>query len=123
MNKLTLGISSLALALGALNSGAQAADTIGETQRCVRLRQIESSPIINDRTILMKMRDNGFKRMDLNGTCSGISWDGYARSGPEDAICVTDALHVIGPVGNICTIDKIVNIDAKEAAALQAKKK
>ena len=123
MNKLMHGISALMLAAGIATTSAYAADVVGETQRCVRLRQIESSPIIDDRTILVKMRGTGFKRIDLNGTCSGISWDGYARSGPEDSICITDALHVNGPVGNVCTINKIVNIDAQEAAALQAKKR
>jgi len=116
--------------IGVLGAGffaspaALAAGATGESQRCIPLRQIDESPIIDDRTILVKMRGNGgFKRMDLAGGCSGISWQGYARKSPESAICTSDTLHVIGPVRTICKISNIVNIDAAEARALSDKKR
>ena len=71
-------IALTAVSLGLLSaSAASAAGAMGETQRCIRLMQIDESPIIDDRTILVKLRGkNGFRRMDLSGTCSGISWNG-----------------------------------------------
>lgn len=113
-----------ALGLGLTSGGAAAASAVGETQRCIRLMQIDESPIIDDRTILVKLRGNsGFKRLDLSGTCSGISWDGYARVSPEHSMCITDTLHVLGPTAATCKIDRIVTIDAAEASALEARKR
>lgn len=126
MSKFTANIAFAAVAavgLGLLSSTvANAADVQGE--RCIRLRQIHESPIIDDRTILVKLNGkSGFRRMDLSGTCSGISWDGYARVSPESSICTTDTLHVLGPTGAACQIERIVTIDAKEAGELEARKR
>lgn len=129
MNKYLRYVPAVALAALAVSllpaPGAMAAgEAVGETQRCVSLRQIKASPIIDDRTILVKMHGaGGYKRMDLMGNCPGLSFNGYARSSPENSICTSDSLSVIGPVTMICKIDKIVTIDANEAAALEAKKK
>ncbi len=120
----SLAAAAFAVSLLTPLGGAIAGDAIGETQRCIRLGQIKESPIIDDRTILVKMRGaGGFKRMDMLGNCPGLSFNGYARSSPENSLCTSDALSVIGPVPVMCKIEKIVNIDASEAAALEAKRK
>jgi hypothetical protein len=113
-----------ALGLCLLSSGVSAADAAGETQRCIHLTQIDESPIIDDRTILVKMRGkSGFKRMDLSGTCTSIARDGYTRVSPENAICTSDSLQVLGPIPSVCQIERIVTIDATEASALEARKR
>ena len=120
----SVALASLAMSFLYAPSALAAGDVIGETQRCVSLRQIRESPIIDEQTILMKMGGTGgFKRVDLMGKCPGITFDGYARSSPENSICTSDTLTVIGPINTICKIAKIVNIDAKEAASLEARKK
>lgn len=119
------------IALGALASfvmptavAIAAGEAVGESQRCISLSQIKDSPIIDDRTILVRMRAaGGYKRVDLMGSCPGLSFNGYARSSPENSFCTSDTLSVIGPIAMICKIDKIVTIDANEAKALEAKKK
>lgn len=97
---------------------AQAADDIS----CVRLSQIDQSPAVNDRTILLKMRDRSFKRIDLMGPCSGLVMNGFVHKTSTDDLCKMDTLRVNEPVGSVCLIDKIVDITAEEAKALQAKK-
>ena len=104
-------------------SAIAAGEAVGETQRCVSLGQIKDSPVIDDQTILVKMKGSGgFKRIDLMGTCSGLSFNGYARSSPENSICTSDTLTVIGPVRNTCKIEKIVTINEGDATALEAKR-
>jgi len=106
-----------------LNTAFAAGPVAGETSTCIPLGQIASSPIIDDKTILVKMRGTGgFRRLDLVGACNGISYSGYARSSPESRLCTSDSLQVIGPVPGFCKIDKIVMIDEAEADALSAKK-
>lgn len=129
MKKLVPYLASVAIATSALSlltpfAASAAGNTVGETQRCIQLGQIKETPIIDDRTILVKMRGaGGFKRMDMLGNCPGLSFNGYGRSSPENSLCTSDSLSVIGPVPMICKIEKIINIDATEAAALEAKRK
>jgi len=89
---------------------------------CISLTNISESPIIDNKTILVSLKGSGFKRIDLTGGCSSLTWDGFARSSPSNAICTADILQALGPTRGSCVIDNIVTIDATEAAALRAQK-
>lgn len=116
---LMLGVAGLI----ALTMAPMAAKAAGETQDCIRLRDISDSPTIDDKTILLKMRAaHQFKRIDLLNSCPGIAFSGFARSSPEDKFCRTDTLKVLELGGMNCKIDKIVTIDEAEAKTLQAKR-
>lgn len=119
MKKLVLIVTAAALAFSTVS--AFAAD--GAPARCISLMQINASPIIDDHTILLKLNNGDYKRIDLRGTCKNISWDGYVRSSPENNFCATDILHVLGPTPSSCQIEKIVTIDEAEAKSLEASKK
>lgn len=119
MKKLVLSVAAATLAFSSVS--AFAAD--GAPARCVPLMQINESPIIDDHTILLKLNNGDYKRMDLRGTCKNISWDGYVRSSPENNFCATDTLHVLGPTPSNCQIEKIVAIEEAEAKSLIASKK
>jgi len=107
----------------ALNTSFAAGPVAGETSNCIPLGAIAASPIIDDKTILVKMRGSGgFRRLDLVGACGGISYSGFARSSPESRLCTSDSLQVLGPVPGYCKVEKIVVIDQAEADALTAKK-
>lgn len=111
------------LALGAGTVAAQAADAAGATQRCVRLSQIADSPVIDDKTILLRIRGgNDFKRVDMRGSCSGMKFSGIGHTTPTDELCTTDTIHVLQPVGAVCMIEKIVTIDKAEADSLLARR-
>lgn len=92
-------------------------------QMCVRLSQIDQSPAVNSRTILLKMKDKTYKRVDLAGPCSGLMMNGFIHQTSTDDLCKTDTLRVNETVGAVCMIDKIVDITPEEAKALQTKKK
>jgi hypothetical protein len=121
-----LGVSFVALAAGVFAAGAVKAEgeKIGETQQCVRLQNIDSTPVIDNSTILVKMRGNdGYKRIDLVNKCSGLKMEGgFQHSTSINQLCTSDPLRVLGPVGSTCMIEKIVTIDEAEAKALLARK-
>jgi hypothetical protein len=102
---------------------AQAAgDKVGDTQTCVPLQFIDSSPVIDDKTILLKMKGGGYKRIDLLNKCSGLHMQrGFAHSTSTNDLCTSDPLRVLEPVGATCMIDKIVTIDKAEAKELLAR--
>jgi len=111
----------LTLGLGATT--AMAAGELGATQTCVRLSDIRESPIVDDRTILLKMRGrDSFKRIDMRGRCSGMQFSGISHSTPTNELCTTDSIRVLEPVGAVCMIEKIVNIDKAEADELLARR-
>jgi len=114
-----------ALATGVLTAAAVRAEgeKIGDTQQCIRLQYIDSTPVIDNSTILVKMKGGGFKRIDLVNKCSGLKIQGgFSHSTSINQLCTSDPLRVIEPVGSTCLIDKIVTIDEAEAKVLLAKK-
>ncbi|MSO72378.1 MAG: hypothetical protein EXQ84_02050 [Rhodospirillaceae bacterium] len=114
-----LSATALAASL-AVSATAQAApDRVGETQMCVPMSKIDETPIIDNKTILLKMRGRGnYKRIDLMGPCSGLTFSGYVHVVHVNQFCTSDPLRVLEPVGAVCMIDKIVNIDEAEAKEL-----
>jgi len=77
-----------AIAAG-LTSSAQAQDTAASKGSiCLRTLDISSTTTPNDKTILFHMRGGKVWRNDLRGTCSGLSFNGFAYDvTPADQIC------------------------------------
>lgn len=113
----------LAMAAGFLAcTPAFAAAPLGDTE-CIELSAIQESPAIDDRTILVKLAGtDNYKRIDLLGTCPGLTMSGFTHKTPEGRLCRSDALNVRQPGGVTCKIDKIVTIGAEEAKALRERR-
>jgi hypothetical protein len=107
----------------ATHSAQAAGENIGDTQMCVQLSRIDSTPVIDNRTILIKMRAaNSYKRIDLVSPCPGLRMaNGFSHSTSTGDLCTTDPLRVVEPVGATCMIKQIVTISPEEAKALQSK--
>lgn len=119
--KTSLILIAATLTLGIGATAATAADPVGSTQKCVRLSDIRDSPIVDDKTIVLKMRGRDhFKRVDMRGPCSGMRFSGIGHSTPSDELCTSDSITVLQPVGAICMIQQIVTIDKAEADKLLA---
>ncbi|MBL8643792.1 MAG: hypothetical protein JNK21_07650 [Rhodospirillaceae bacterium] len=116
----------VALACGVLAAATVRAegDKVGDTQQCLRLIEIDQTPVIDNKTILVKMKGkDNYRRIDLINKCSGLKLEGgFAHSTSTNQLCTSDPLRVIGPVGSVCMIEKIVTIDEAEAKTLLAKK-
>jgi hypothetical protein len=117
--KTSLLALAAALAFGA--GAATAADPVGTTHQCVRLSDIRESPIVDDKTIVLKMRGrDDFKRIDMRGTCSGMKFSGIGHTTPTAELCTSNSITVLQPVGAVCMIRQIVTIDRAEADKLLA---
>lgn len=103
----------LALAAGV----ATAADNA-----CFKLSQIDESPVVDDSTILLKMKNGDFRRVDLRGRCPSLKMSGFAHSTPSDDFCTSTVLTVLSPAKSSCMIERIVEIDRAEADKLMAKR-
>lgn len=114
---------SAGLVLAAAAARAEG-ESIGDTQQCVRLQYIDQTPVVNNKTILVKMKGNGgYKRIDLLNNCTGLKIQGgFSYSTSINQLCKQDALRVIEPIGATCLIDQIVTIDEAEYKALLAEK-
>lgn len=112
----------LAMTLAAGAAAAPAfAETEEKTQQCIRLQAIDQTPVIDNKTILVEMKGNKYKRIDLVNRCSGLKIEGgFSHSTSINQLCVQDTLRVLRS-GGICMIDKIVDITEEEAIALKAK--
>src|SRR5688500_6116278 len=87
-------------------------DAEGDTQMCIDTQFIDSTPVIDSKTSLVKMRGSGkgYKRMDLLNNCGLDRSKGFAWSTSLNKLCKQDTLHVIETAGRTCMIDKIVTI-------------
>jgi hypothetical protein len=88
---------------------------------CVRLSQIDESPIVDDGTILLKLKNGDFKRIDLRGRCPSLKMSGFAHKTPSDDLCTSTVLTVRSPGRADCMIERIVDIDRTEADTLMKK--
>ena len=115
-------IACALLTAGALPAIANAAgENIGDTTKCIQISRVKSSPIIDDRTILVEMfGKDKYKRIDLASSCSGLEFSGFEVRLRQNRLCSTDTIVVRQNVGAVCRIDKIVIIDKAEAKALRA---
>ncbi len=117
--KTSLIALAAALTFGIGATSAIAADPVGTSHKCVRLSDIRESPIVDDKTIVLKMRGrDDFKRVDMRGTCSGMKFSGIGHSTPSDELCTSNSITVLQPVGAVCMIQQIVTIDKAEADKL-----
>lgn len=121
----------MAASLTAMN--AQAADArlsetsgkVGAAQMCIMSNYIEETPVIDNRTILVRMNPGrGYKRIELEADCNTIN-DGknLAFDTAVNRLCVQDTLNAHEDSGHACTISKIVTIDADEAQELMQRRR
>lgn len=112
-----------ATAVFAVGAARAEGENIGDTQQCIRLQYIDETPVIDNKTILVKMKSKGYKRIDLLNNCSGLRIQGgFGYSTSINQLCKSDALKVLEPIGATCMIDQIVTIDEAEAKALLARR-
>lgn len=118
-------LSLAALAACALAAPAMARDGAdGKPLTCINLMSMGETPVINERTVLIKMKggSTNYKRMDLAGPCNGIEYKGFAHQTGYNELCTSDTLTSLGTPGAVCKIDKIVDISDAEAKDLMKKK-
>ena len=91
----------------------------GDDQQCIYLSYIDRTPVIDNKTILVELKGNTYRRIDLRNRCGGLKLQGGFRYTTSiNKLCKHDPLIVLG-AGNVCMIDNIVDITEEEARALK----
>jgi len=123
IKSLMLGVASVTL-LGAAAT-AWAAESAGSGLVCVPIQNIDSTPAIDDKTILLVLKGHRYKRIDLYGSCPDILFHGFSFTTPEtDDLCTSAGLRVVEPGGGpTCMIKDIIDITPDEAQALRKQAK
>lgn len=113
----------------AMSTGASAQvarpERPGATQMCILSNYIEETPVIDNRTILVRMNPGrGYKRIELATDCATMA-DGRALAFDTriNRLCVQDTLNAQEESGHACTISRIVTIDADEAQELMSRRR
>jgi hypothetical protein len=86
-----------AIAAGTLST-AQAQDAMPSAPpKCLRTFDIRNTTTPNDKTIIFHMNNGKLWRNDLRGTCSGLTFNGFAYDvTPPDEICGNQQIiHVL----------------------------
>ena len=119
MKKLVM-LSALLAATALLPMGAHAQDR--SKLECINLMSVDDTPVINDHTVLIKMRagEVRYKRMDLAAPCTGIDYQGFSHQTGYNELCTSDTLTPNVPGGGVCKIKDIVNISDAEAKDLMS---
>jgi hypothetical protein len=123
-------ISLAALAVCALSVSSVATPAMardgrdGKPLTCISLMSMGDTPVINDHTVLIKMKTGSanYKRMDLAGPCNGIEYKGFSHQTGYNELCSSDTLISNATPGAVCKIDRIVDISEAEAKDLQKRK-
>ncbi len=98
-----------------------AAEAAGGEQQCIDMKDVDHTSVIDGRTILVTMKRDAYKRIDLVRRCLGLAVEEtFAFNMQTYELCKSTPLRVVN--GGICAIDKIVNIDSAEAKALRARR-
>ena len=123
IKKFALGLVLAAAAAGTVPALARDGKD-GKPMVCINLMSMDDSPVINDHTILVKMKGGKvpYKRIDLAGPCSGIDYKGFAHDTNYNELCSSDTLTSLAE-GAVCKIDQIVDISAADAKELMSHKK
>src|SRR5581483_12493125 len=106
------GIYGVALIFALIAAArAEAADAKpAQREVCVQMQDIQGndSPAIDDKTIVLRLNGNRFKRVDLENRCSDIVMKGFSYDAPIQALCTSSTLHVNESAGATCLIKDIV---------------
>lgn len=100
-------------------------DRPGVAQMCIMSNYIEDTPVIDNRTILVRMNPGrGYKRIELETDCNTMDeGKNLAFDTRINRLCVQDTLNAREDSGQACKISKIVTIDADEAQELMSRRR
>jgi hypothetical protein len=106
----------------AAEEGAVAKPETGKTQMCVRGSLIDQSPAVDAKTIVLKMKNGTYKRMDLVNSCSQLMFGhGFIYESSTDELCTSSQLRINDIAGGSCMIKQIVDISKEEGKYLLSK--
>jgi hypothetical protein len=107
----------LGILISAASSGWGATPVPGIV--CVPLMNIKTFAAIDDKTILLQLRNGRYKRLDLLVSCPEIMFGGFSFVTHTQELCTTDELRAAAPAHRTCMIKQLIDITSEQALALQ----
>jgi hypothetical protein len=90
---------------------------------CVDLSRMRSTKAVDNRTIVVTMRGNEYRKIGLASKCIGLRvQDSFAYETSLTKLCPGDIITVLGGGGDRCGIAEITPLAATEAKELMARK-
>lgn len=89
---------------------------------CIPLIQIDRTEVIDNRTILVRMKGGQQDRkITLANACPGLRFNGFVHETSINQLCRSDPLRVIetNGGGSVCAIQSITPVTKAEADALE----
>lgn len=110
-----IGLIAAAMALPAWAADGSSA--------CVDLSRLRSTKPVDNRTIVVTLRDGGYRKIALAGNCIGLKIQGgFAYETSISKLCPGDIITVLGGGGDRCGIATITPLESGEAKNLLAKR-
>lgn len=126
-----------ALILSLATTGASAAEAVadntaaaGRTERCIPIRSIRQTKVIDDQTIVFYTAGNRNYRNRLPHSCSGLAIaDSFSYRTSQSQLCSVDIISVLNRMGSdfapgpSCGLGEFEAIDSKQLEELTRKPK
>jgi len=121
----TLALLVIGAVAAALPPAVASTGSDGRDIKCINLMSMGDTPVIDDRTILVKMKAGkvNYKRIDLAAPCPDLRWGGFSYTQDSyNELCTAYSLKVRAMPGEICKIADITDISDEEANQLLSHK-
>lgn len=90
---------------------------------CLDLSRMRTTKPVDNRTIVVTLRDGTYRKIALASTCIGLKIQGgFAYETSISQLCPGDIITVLGGGGDRCGIATITSLDSAEAKTLLAKR-
>ena len=110
----------IGLWVAAVASPAMAADG---NSSCLDLARMRTTKPVDNRTIVVTLRDGSFRKIALASNCIGLKIQGgFAYETSISQLCPGDIITVLGGGGDRCGMATITPLDSAEAKSLLAKR-
>ncbi len=107
----------LGLLVASVVGPASAADT------CLDLARMRTTKPVDNRTIVVTLRDGSYRKIALASNCIGLKIQGgFAYETSISRLCQGDIITVLGGGGDRCGIATITPLESAEAKSLLAKR-
>ncbi len=98
MNRITL-IMAVTLCLPVATQ-AEVSPTAPKSVSCINLRDIDSTDVQDDKTIIFKMRGKKYYKNDLGSRCSGLGFaKAFSMKTHSSQVCSIDIIRVLNNYG------------------------
>ncbi|WP_138380831.1 hypothetical protein [Luteithermobacter gelatinilyticus] len=92
------------------SSSSSEAETVRREERCLNVRRIRQTRVVDNQTILFYMYGGKVKRVTLLNTCYSLAFHGSFSYRTSTGRLCSGFDHIVSRAGNYCLIDSIIDV-------------